>query len=138
MALSEKACDNVSTKNLLDPALVRDALSREISGEAGMDEILRVPYRIGTTLLRSMGHGDITTHGFRASFRTWASECTLYPREVCELALAHDERSQTEDAYSRSNLVEKRRELMQDWADYATTPTTANVVQGAFRKKESA
>lgn len=83
-------------------------------------------------LLRSMGLPDITTHGFRATFRTWASECTHYPREVCELALAHDERDQTEAAYSRSNLLEKRRELMQVWADYATTAPAANVVHGAF------
>ncbi|VVQ07822.1 hypothetical protein PS934_03261 [Pseudomonas fluorescens] len=89
---------------------------------------------VGATfnLLRSMGLPDITTHGFRATFRTWASECTLYPREVCELALAHDERDQTEAAYSRSNLLEKRRELMQAWADYATTAPAANVVHGAF------
>jgi integrase len=85
-------------------------------------------------LLRSMELGHITTHGFRATFRTWASECTHYPREVCELALAHDERNQTEAAYSRSNLVEKRRELMQAWAGYATTPPAANVVHGAFGK----
>lgn len=83
-------------------------------------------------LLRSMGHGDITTHGFRATFRTWASECTHYPREVCELALAHDERDQTEAAYSRSNLLEKRRELMQVWADYATTAPASNVIHASF------
>ncbi|MDR7283453.1 integrase [Pseudomonas corrugata] len=89
---------------------------------------------IGATfnLLRTMGLPDVTTHGFRATFRTWASEYTHYPREVCELALAHDERDQTEAAYSRSNLLEKRRELMQAWADYATTAPAANVVHGAF------
>jgi len=83
-------------------------------------------------LLHSMGLPDITTHGFRATFRTWASECTHYPREVCELALAHDERDQTEAAYSRSNLLEKRRELMQAWADYTATAPAANVVHGIF------
>lgn len=70
------------------------------------------------TLLHDMGHVDITRHGFRSSFRDWASECTHYPREVCEMALAHDERDQTEGAYSRSDFLDKRRALMQDWADF--------------------
>ena len=85
-------------------------------------------------LLRSMGHGDVTTHGFRTSFRTWASECTGYSREVCELSLAHDDRGATEAAYSRSDYFEKRIPLMQDWCDYATAVPSDKVVQGAFRK----
>lgn len=89
------------------------------------------------TLLRGMERSDITTHGFRATFRTWASECTHFPREVCELALAHDERDQTEAAYSRSNLLEKRRELMQVWADFATTLPAANVIHGFFARAEA-
>ncbi|NWL80578.1 integrase [Pseudomonas taiwanensis] len=88
-------------------------------------------------LLRTLEQPDITTHGFRATFRTWASECTHYPREVSELALAHDERDQTEAAYSRSNLLEKRRDLMQVWADFATTPPVANVIHGAFGRAEA-
>lgn len=74
---------------------------------------------------RSLLHGielaDITAHGFRSTFRDWANECTHYSSQVCELALAHDERDQTEGAYSRSDLFEKRRALMADWAKYATT-----------------
>jgi integrase len=85
-------------------------------------------------LLHDLGHTDITRHGFRSSFRDWASERTHYPREVCELALAHDERSQTEAAYSRSDFIEKRRALMADWARYVTTPPTPNVVQVGFGK----
>lgn len=72
-------------------------------------------------LLHEMGYTSITRHGFRSSFRDWASECTHYPREVCELALAHDERNQTESAYSRSDHLEKRRQLMNDWANYLST-----------------
>lgn len=79
-------------------------------------------------LLHSMGHGEITRHGFRSSFRDWANERTHYPREVCELALAHDERSQTEAAYSRSDFIEKRRALMADWALYVSTPPGGKVV----------
>lgn len=79
-------------------------------------------------LLHSLGHADITRHGFRASFRDWANECTTFPREICELALAHDERDQTEAAYSRSDFIKKRRALMADWANYATKQPAHNVV----------
>jgi integrase len=88
-------------------------------------------------LLDAMDRADVTTHGFRATFRTWASECTHYPREVCELALAHDERDATEAAYSRSDLLGKRRELMQAWADYACTEPMANVVQASFGRERA-
>ena len=57
-------------------------------------------------------------HGFRSSFRDWASERTDYPREVVEAALAHTVRDQTEAAYARSDLFERRRHLMDDWATY--------------------
>lgn len=70
------------------------------------------------TLLHKLGHADVTRHGFRSTFRDWANENTHYPREVCELALAHDERGQTEAAYSRSTFLEKRRELMEEWAAF--------------------
>lgn len=77
------------------------------------------------TLLHGMGYEHITRHGFRSSFRDWAGERTHYPREVCEMALAHDERDQTEGAYSRSDFLDKRRLLMNDWSRFATnTPTT--------------
>lgn len=79
-------------------------------------------------LLHGLGHDDVTRHGFRSSFRDWANECTHYPREVCELALAHDERDQTEAAYSRSDFLEKRRALMADWATYCTSTPANNVV----------
>jgi len=74
-------------------------------------------------LLHDLGHADVTRHGFRSSFRDWANECTHYPREVCELSLAHDERDQTEKAYSRSDFLEKRRALMAEWAAYCSAPS---------------
>ena len=61
---------------------------------------------------------DSTVHGFRTSFRTWASECTDTPREVCEMALAHAVGTHVEQAYSRSDLLEKRVQLMDAWNDY--------------------
>ena len=57
-------------------------------------------------------------HGFRSSFRDWASEQTNTPREVVEAALAHTVRNPTEAAYARSDLFERRRRLMDDWAAY--------------------
>ncbi|ASL27862.1 tyrosine-type recombinase/integrase [Azotobacter chroococcum] len=85
-------------------------------------------------LLHGLGHDDVTRHGFRSSFRDWANERTHYPREVCELALAHDERDQTEGAYSRSDFIEKRRALMAEWAKFITTPPAENVIQGDFKR----
>lgn len=86
------------------------------------------------SLLHTAGHKDITRHGFRSSFRDWANERTHYPREVCELALAHDERDQTEAAYSRSDFLEKRRALMSEWANYCVTPIAENVIIGDFKR----
>ena len=57
-------------------------------------------------------------HGFRSSFRDWAAEETDHPREVAEAALAHTVRNQIEAAYRRSDLFERRRRLMDDWAGY--------------------
>lgn len=79
-------------------------------------------------LLHSLGHDTITRHGFRSSFRDWAGECTNFPREICELALAHDERDQTEGAYSRSGFVEKRRKLMNAWASFVMGKARADKV----------
>ena len=57
-------------------------------------------------------------HGFRSTFRDWASETTTHSNEVAEMALAHSIRNRVEAAYRRGDLFEKRRQLMQDWADF--------------------
>ena len=69
------------------------------------------------TLLRELEIGAVP-HGFRSSFRDWAAECTDAPREVCELALAHVNSDRVEAAYRRTDLFDRRRELMRDWAAY--------------------
>jgi integrase len=61
---------------------------------------------------------DITVHGFRSTFRDWASETTSFPSEVVEMALAHAIGDKTEAAYRRGDLFEKRRGLMAEWASY--------------------
>ncbi len=67
-------------------------------------------------LLARMKRGDLTSHGFRSSFRDWVSEATGYPREVAEAALAHKLKDKVEAAYRRGDLLEKRRRLMDEWA----------------------
>jgi integrase len=63
----------------------------------------------------------LTAHGFRSSFRDWAAECTNYPSEVVEMALAHTINSKVEAAYRRGDLFEKRRSLMSDWATFCAS-----------------
>ena len=60
----------------------------------------------------------VTVHGFRSSFRTWAAERTNYPREICEVALAHAVGDETERAYQRGDLLDKRRRLMEQWSAF--------------------
>lgn len=67
----------------------------------------------------------VTAHGFRSTFRTWAAERTSFPREVCEAALAHVNGDKVEAAYQRSDLFEKRRELMAQWAKFLANPVAA-------------
>ena len=68
------------------------------------------------TVLRRMNRADLTVHGFRSTFRDWAAEMTQYPKELAELSLAHTVGNAVENAYRRSDLFERRRALMLDWA----------------------
>lgn len=76
-------------------------------------------------LLARMGRGDVTVHGFRSTFRDWAAECTNFPSEVAEAALAHAVANKVEAAYRRGDLFEKRRQLMEAWARYCAEPARA-------------
>lgn len=71
-------------------------------------------------LLRRMGRSNITTHGFRSTFRDWAGDATEYPREIIEQALAHTIQSKAERAYRRGTALDRRRSLMESWAAYLT------------------
>lgn len=75
-----------------------------------------------TALMKRMGHGGITVHGFRSSFRDWAAEQTAFPHEVAEAALAHVLADKVEAAYRRSDLFERRRRLMAAWAGFVAMP----------------
>jgi integrase len=78
-------------------------------------------------VLHRMGRDDITAHGFRSTFRDWTAECTGFPGEVAEMALAHAVEDKVEAAYRRGDLFEKRRALMKAWAGYCER-TGDNVV----------
>jgi integrase len=83
-------------------------------------------------LLRRMARADLTAHGFRSTFRDWVAERTNFTSEVAELALAHTVSDKTAAAYNRSDLFDRRRRLMQQWATFCTAPpqpTQANVTQ---------
>jgi integrase len=73
-------------------------------------------------LLRRMKRADLTAHGFRSSFRDWAAERTGFPGEVAEMALAHSISGKVEAAYRRGDLFEKRRKLMEAWAQFCAAP----------------
>lgn len=64
-----------------------------------------------------------TTHGFRSTLRDWAGDCTDYPREVAEAALAHAVGDETESAYRRGDALEKRRKLLREWAAFCGSMT---------------
>ena len=82
-----------------------------------------------TQVLRKTGLAERSTvHGFRSAFRDWAAECTSAPHAVMELSLAHAVGSSVEQAYARSDLIEKRRVLMQAWADFVTGDASEEVL----------
>jgi integrase len=83
-----------------------------------------------TQLLRRMGY-DFTMHGFRASFRTWGADIAHFEHEMLEVALSHVVGDATVRAYHRSDMVEKRRKLMEDWAEYL-----AQTAEGGERESE--
>ncbi len=79
-------------------------------------------------LLNRMGYGAYTVHGFRSTFKDWASERTSFPDELSEEALAHRVGSKVRRAYRRGDALEKRRQLMQAWADFCGAAVASNVI----------
>lgn len=75
-------------------------------------------------LLRRM-KVDVTVHGFRSGFRDWCAECTGYAHEVAEMALAHTIDNKVERAYRRGDLFDKRRRLMDEWAEFCANGVSA-------------
>jgi integrase len=78
--------------------------------------------------LKALDVNGATAHGFRATFTDWAADRTSYPREVREQCLAHAIESKTEKAYRRGEMLDKRRRLMNAWADYCAKPSETGAV----------
>src|SRR5258708_17946028 len=85
-------------------------------------------------VLRRMKIDDATVHGFRSSFRDWAGNVSHFPREVVETALAHVIGDKAEQAYRRSDALEKRRKLMEAWASYCEPKDSSNIGHIGKRK----
>ena len=121
---------------LSDAAVAVLEKARPLSGGDGL--LFPSPSRQGqpmsdmtlTKMLRRVGlAGSATIHGFRSSFRDWAAERTNAPHAVMERALAHAVADAVEAAYARSDLLERRRALMEEWARFVTGTAGAKVVQ---------
>jgi len=80
-------------------------------------------------LLRQIKRDDITVHGFRSTFRDWASEQTSFPHETCEHALAHRISDKAEAAYRRGDQFEKRKKLMEAWSAFCEARVSGKVVR---------
>jgi integrase len=113
--------------------------------DAAVDLLRALPRELGNNFVfvgsrgAGLGHGalllalrsvrrDVTAHGMRSTFRTWAAECTRFPREVIEASLAHLVGDATERAYQRGDLFEKRRRLMAAWTAYCAKAAAAGEV----------
>ena len=112
---------------LTDPVLAILAAMRAAAGTPAPAAFVFPGGKTGTglsnmamlILLRRMGRDDITTHGFRSTFRDWAAEATDYRHEVVEAALSHTVSDKVVAAYRRTDFFDRRQDLMADWARYA-------------------
>jgi integrase len=84
--------------------------------------------------LLSLTPPGVTIHGFRLTFRDWCGNETTFARETAEQALAHATGNMVEQAYRRSDALEKRRRLMEAWAAYCEPRAPSNVVSIGARK----
>jgi integrase len=123
---------------LSKPAL---QLLRDVPREKNNPFVFIGPYKAGLSnmamaaTLQRMGRNDITVHGFRSTFRTWAGERTAHPVQVIEQSLAHSIGSKVEQAYARGDLFAKRARLMAEWGRYCTSkPTEASASVVALRR----
>jgi hypothetical protein len=91
---------------------------------------------IGRPLWYSPQIEGVTVHGFRFAFRDWAAECTHFTNEVCEAALAHVMENKAEAAYRRADLFDKRRKLMEAWANYCDRADCVRMCDGRLDKLE--
>ena len=110
------------------------ALLKALPREAGNDHLFlgarseRLSPASLQMLMQRLGRRDVTVHGFRSSFADWAHERTGANNLIIEMSLAHSVGSDVERSYRRTDLFEKRRKLMADWAGFVSSPTAAGAV----------
>jgi integrase len=123
------------------------AMTGEIGGRVGASDMLFPNDVSGAMLsenamlavLERMGRkGQMTTHGCRSSFRTWAQECTNFPWELAEMSLGHTVGNKVERAYARGDAFKKRIAIMQAWANFCDRPVDSGKVLPLRRSVESA
>lgn len=124
---------STSAKRVLKEALrLKELSATENPGKAASDLVFPNPGgkaysdMVFTQLLRRL-ELPYTMHGFRSSFRTWGMEATQYPDEMLEFAIAHVVGDQTVRAYARSDMVARRRQLMEDWASHIANGTPTQI-----------
>lgn len=115
-----KATPPVAGTDLIWPGLGLDKAMSDMTVAAMVKKLHAAELKAGRA-----GWLDLRTqrpavpHGFRSTFRDWAAECTEYPSEMAEMALSHDVGSAVERAYRRTDMLEKRRAMMEDFAAHA-------------------
>ncbi len=134
VALSKPALDLLSALPRVDGSpLVFPAARGGPLSDATLSAVMR---RMHAEALANGGPGYLDAkssrpavpHGLRSTFRDWSAERTTYPREMAEIALAHQVGSEVERAYRRSDMVERRRAMMADWADFLLGKKSGKVV----------
>lgn len=116
--------------------IVQEAMQGRTSGFlfAGLREGRPMTTAALSRVLMRMKRADVTTHGFRSTFRDWVGEATAHSGEVAEQALAHRITNQVEAAYRRGDMLERRRVLMTDWENFAEgQPATVTPIRRATR-----
>jgi integrase len=99
----------------------RLALMVKLLGERKTDDMPLFKVSSASAMLdtlRAIDGNGYTVHGFRSSFEDWGAEATSFPPALVKLCTAHDSRTQTDKAYQRSDMLAKRREIMEAWSDY--------------------
>lgn len=102
---------------------------RPISTMAMLMQMRGMGYRVGGD------RGDCVPHGFRSAFRDWSGEVSTFPRDVCEMALAHTIQDKVEAAYRRGDLMTKRAAMMEQWGEWCSrpAPVVAEITQAKAR-----
>jgi integrase len=107
--------ESIKTSEYVFPG---QASMKPLSNMALLTLLRRMNYIASEKWVDAADRRPITAHGFRATFRTWAEEVTGFPHAVIEEAMGHQVGNQVERAYRRTDVLEKRRELMDAWARY--------------------